>query len=68
MDWKFIPTKNEELTMFEIYHISPEGEWTKTDYEPMDQEQSWKIVIELTNDAIESSSEDRWIFLPIKTN
>lgn len=35
-----------------------------TDYGPMPLEQALEIVAELTRDAIESGSDDRWIVDP----
>jgi len=31
-----------------------------TDYDPMTKDEAWNIVRELTDDAIENSSQDRW--------
>ena len=51
--------------MYRIIHLSWDEERKNyqaeaTDYEPMSGDDVWVIVQELTEDAIESNSLDRW--------
>lgn len=52
--------------MYKIYHLTKiKGtnmlQETVTDYDPMELEQAFSVVRELTIDAIENDSDDRWI-------
>lgn len=53
--------------MYRIIHLSYQGDGiyqsSPTDYDPMTIDEAWELVTELTKDAIESSSTDRWTIM-----
>ncbi len=55
--------------MFVIIHLArlEDGNYqsSPTDYDPMMRDEACQIVTELTNDAIDSESSDRWTIIKI---
>lgn len=57
--------------MYRIIHLTKNEtgyETQATDYDPMTKDEAWSLVTELTNDAIDSESEDRWTIELIRSN